>query len=89
MPISFNETVPTITDILENANILNNQIEKFLNSAYFIDNEKLDIVLLNKNYAKSMINEYFETDDNDIDCKFQNIVNNFLSTTNSEYVAWL
>jgi len=30
MPISFNETVPTITDILENANILNNQITELI-----------------------------------------------------------
>ena len=83
MPISFNEVVPTITDILEYSEVEKEDIEKLLDSSYFIADDVIDMVMLRKEFATNLIIDYFNNN------SITNKIKEFLSTTNSKYIAWL
>lgn len=96
MPLIFNETVPTVTDLLEYAEfdkklirkiITSDDIYKFLSDAYapVIPNTKPDIYLIDiREYINTLID--FK---NSITEKQISKLKEFLSTTNSEYIAWM
>jgi len=84
MPITFNETVPTVTDIFEYAGI---EVGAYLilDNNYFVSDNDDEIVLVKKDIVIAEIS-YIRDKMEDIEgC---NKMMEFLSTTNSNYIAW-